>query len=102
MTVTIHDRYGYTACRTTLPAPIWEGEMEDSNQIATGVYRTAIYVQPRAGGGRVVERTYSLWVDRSGCCRGDRYRVLEGQEVAHLLAEGWPDGVEGRLERYAR
>ena len=101
MTTTLEtDLYG-TVCRTTLPAPIWEGRTIDSNQVATGVYRTGLYVQPRAGGGRVVEQTYSCWDDGHGYCRGDRYRVLNEQEVTRLLGEGWPEEVAGRLERYA-
>lgn len=93
MTITLQ-LLDHTSARTTLPAPVWEHpQLVDSNQISLGVYRTGLYIQPRAK--RVIERTYSLWATRDGCALGERYHELHPSDVARLC-DAYPE-----LESYA-
>jgi hypothetical protein len=58
---------------------IWKGRRE----ISTGIFRTAIYLMPRAK--RVIVESDSLWLNRlTHCCYGTSYMFADPETIAKL------------------
>lgn len=72
--------------RTTLPTPIWTGDMIPANEWETGVYLTAVYWQPKVR--RLVARTYSIW-ERDGRCIGEEYTEVDPNLYGRLALHDW-------------
>ena len=78
-TVTVDMGDGSVA-RLSIGAPVWSGRTE----IATGVWRTAVYIGKVSG--RVVVETDSAWVTHTGERTGTRYHLADADERARLAA----------------